>query len=551
MELNTLSFVTQMVALILALGVLHQPLGAYLANTFTSRKHWAAERALYKVAGIDAAAEQHWKVYLRSLLVFSAVAIVVVFAGQLLQGNLPFSQGHGGVDPWMAMNTAISFVTNTNWQTYVPETALGYGVQMMLLAGQNFLSAAVGLAVVVALIRGFVRAQSDTVGNFWVDLSRGTFRVLLPLSILAALVLILTGVVQNWGGQGIASIANNTAQTIPGGPVASQEAIKLLGTNGGGYFNANSAHPFENPSAFSNLFEVLLILVVPFSLPAMYGRMVGDKRQGYTILSVMVAFWITSSTLMAWALNAFAGKGTGVGEGIEQRFGLAPTAIFATATTLTSTGAVNAAHDSLPPLAGGLAMLNMMLGEIAPGGVGSGLYGMLILAIVAVFIGGLMVGRTPEFLGKKIGAKQMKYVAIYILVTPFLALTGTAITVAIPALAANASATGPHGFSEILYAFTSAANNNGSAFGGITSSGPGLATMLAIAMLFGRFLPIALVIALAGSLAKQRKTPATAGTLATHGVLFALLLGGISLLVTALTYFPALALGPAAEGILK
>lgn len=551
MELNTLSFITQLAVLIIALGALHQPLGAYLAKTFTSTKDLAAERVLYKVSGVDAHAQQHWKIYLKSLLAFSAVAIVVVFAGQLLQGFLPFNQGHGAVDPWVAMNTAVSFVTNTNWQTYVPETTLGFGVQMLLLAVQNFLSAAVGLAVVVALIRGFTRERSDSVGNFWVDLSRASFRVLLPIGFLGALVLMLTGVIQNWSGTSFTTLASHAAQTIPGGPVASQEAIKLLGTNGGGYFNANSAHPLENPTAFSNLFEVFLILLIPFSLPAMYGRMVGSKRQGYTILTVMAAFWLISSSLMAWALNSFVGKGTGVGEGIEQRFGIAPTALFATATTLTSTGAVNAAHDSLPPLAGGLAMMNMMLGEIAPGGVGSGLYGMLMLAIVAVFIGGLMVGRTPEFLGKKIGAQQMKYVAVYILVTPFLALTGTAITVAIPALAANAPATGPHGFSEILYAFTSASNNNGSAFGGITSSGPGLATMLALAMLIGRFLPIILVIALAGSLAKQRKIPATAGTLATHGPLFAVLLGGIALLVTALTYFPALALGPAAEGILK
>ena len=509
------------------------------------------ERGLYKLSGIDPQADQHWKVYLRSLLAFSIVSIVVLFLAQLLQGILPFNQGLGAVDPWVAMNTAVSFVTNTNWQTYVPETTLGFGIQMMLLAVQNFLSAAVGLAVVVALIRGLVRAQTSNLGNFWVDLTRGTLRVLLPMAVIGAVVLMITGVIQNWGGTSIHTLVTGAQQTVPGGPVASQEAIKLLGTNGGGYFNANSAHPFENPTAFSSLFQVFLILVIPFSLPAMYGRMVGDKRQGYTVLTVMVAFWLISTSLMAWAIAAFSGSGTSVGEGFEQRLGVAPSALFATATTLTSTGAVNVAHDSLPPLAGGLAMLNMMLGEIAPGGVGSGLYGMLILAVVAVFIGGLMVGRTPEFLGKKIGAPQMKLVALYILVTPTLVLLGTAITVATPALAAAAPAQGPHGFSEILYAFTSAANNNGSAFGGITSSGPGLATLLALAMFLGRFLPIALVLALAGSLAKQRKIPATTGTLATHGPLFAVLLGGISLILTALTYFPALALGPAAEGLLK
>lgn len=551
MDLNIFSLATQLAILIVVLAALHQPLGKYLAATFTSHKHLAVERGLYKLSGVDPQADQHWKVYLRSLLAFSIVSIVVLFLAQLLQGVLPFNQGMGAVDPWVAMNTAVSFVTNTNWQAYAPETTLGFGIQMMLLAVQNFLSAAVGLAVVVALIRGLVRAQTSNLGNFWVDLSRGTIRVLLPLAVIGAVVLMVNGVIQNWGGTSIHTLVTGAAQTVPGGPVASQEAIKLLGTNGGGYFNANSAHPFENPTAFSSLFEVFLILVIPFSLPAMYGRMVGDKRQGYTVLTVMVAFWLGSTALMAWAIAAFSGSGTSVGEGFEQRLGVAPSALFATATTLTSTGAVNVAHDSLPPLAGGLAMVNMMLGEIAPGGVGSGLYGMLILAVVAVFIGGLMVGRTPEFLGKKIGAPQMKLVALYILVTPTLVLLGTAITVATPALAAAAPAEGPHGFSEILYAFTSAANNNGSAFGGITSSGPGLATLLALAMFLGRFLPIALVLALAGSLAKQRKIPATTGTLATHGPLFAALLGGVSLILTALTYFPALALGPAAEGLLK
>ncbi|AIY01798.1 potassium-transporting ATPase subunit A [Arthrobacter sp. PAMC 25486] len=551
MDLNFFSLATQLAILLVVLAAVHQPLGKYLAKTFTSHKHLAVERGLYKLSGIDPQADQHWKVYLRSLLAFSIVSIVVLFLGQLLQGILPFNQGLGAVDPWVAMNTAVSFVTNTNWQTYAPEATLGFGVQMMLLAVQNFLSAAVGLAVVVALIRGLTRAQTNNLGNFWVDLTRGALRVLLPMAIVGAVVLIITGVIQNWGGTAIHTLVTGAQQTVPGGPVASQEVIKLLGTNGGGYFNANSAHPFENPTAFSSLFQVFLILVIPFSLPAMYGRMVGDKRQGYTVLTVMVAFWLISTSLMAWAIAAFTGSGTSVGEGFEQRLGGAPSALFATATTLTSTGAVNVAHDSLPPLAGGLAMLNMMLGEIAPGGVGSGLYGMLILAVVAVFIGGLMVGRTPEYLGKKIGAPQMKLVALYILVTPTLVLLGTAITVATPALAAAAPAEGPHGFSEILYAFTSAANNNGSAFGGITSSGPGLATLLALAMFLGRFLPIALVLALAGSLAKQRKIPATTGTLATHGPLFAVLLGGISLILTALTYFPALALGPAAEGLLK
>lgn len=549
MQLNVLSFVTQLGILLVVLAAVHQPLGAYLAGTFTSHRDLKVERGFYKLAGVDAGADQRWTVYLRSVIAFTMVSIVAVYLLQRMQGILPFSQRMTGVDPWVAMNTAVSFATNTNWQTYAPEVTLGFGVQMFLLAVQNFLSAAVGICVAVALIRGITRSKTRQLGNFWVDLTRAALRLLLPISLLAAVVLVIGGVVQNFVATDITTITGQAAQTIPGGPVASQEAIKLLGTNGGGYFNANSAHPFENPNTFTNLFEIFLILLVPSALPAMYGRMVGDKRQGYTVLTVMGAFWLISSSLMVWAMSA--GAGVGLGEGFEQRLGVAPSSLFATATTLTSTGAVNVAHDSLPPLAGGLLMLNMMMGEVAPGGVGSGLYGMLVLAIVTVFIAGLMVGRTPEFLGKKIGARQMKLVALYILVTPFLVLAGTATTVALGDLSSAAPATGPHGFSEILYAFTSAANNNGSAFGGITSSGPGLATLLALAMLLGRMLPIVLVLTLAGSLAEQRKIPVTVGTVHTHGALFGAMLGGVCIILTALTYFPALALGPAAEGLVK
>ncbi len=549
MQLNVLSFVTQLGILLVVLAAVHQPLGAYLAGTFTSHRDLKVERGFYKLAGVDAGADQRWTVYLRSVIAFTMVSIVAVYLLQRMQGILPFSQRMTGVDPWVAMNTAVSFATNTNWQTYAPEVTLGFGVQMFLLAVQNFLSAAVGICVAVALIRGITRSKTSQLGNFWVDLTRAALRLLLPISLLAAVVLVIGGVVQNFVATDITTITGQAAQTIPGGPVASQEAIKLLGTNGGGYFNANSAHPFENPNTFTNLFEIFLILLVPSALPAMYGRMVGDKRQGYTVLTVMGAVWLISSSLMVWAMSA--GAGVGLGEGFEQRLGVAPSSLFATATTLTSTGAVNVAHDSLPPLAGGLLMLNMMMGEVAPGGVGSGLYGMLVLAIVTVFIAGLMVGRTPEFLGKKIGPRQMKLVALYILVTPFLVLAGTATTVALGDLSSAAPATGPHGFSEILYAFTSAANNNGSAFGGITSSGTGLATLLALAMLLGRMLPIVLVLTLAGSLAEQRKIPVTVGTVHTNGALFAAMLGGVCIILTALTYFPALALGPAAEGLVK
>jgi potassium-transporting ATPase potassium-binding subunit len=453
------------------------------------------------------------------------------------------------------MNTAISFATNTNWQTYVPEATVGTFVQMCLLAVQNFLSAAVGIVVVVALIRGIARTKTDRLGNFWVDLARISFRVLLPMAVLAAVVMVIGGVVQNFWSTDVVNQATGVTQTIPGGPIASQEAIKILGTNGGGYFNANSAHPFENPNVFISMFEVFLILLIPSALPYAYGRMVGDQRQGYTVVGVMGALWLASTLLMGWAVAGAQGTATaaagGLGEGFEQRFGAAQSSIFATATTLTSTGAINVAHDSLPPLAGGVAMVNMMLGEVAPGGTGSGLYGLLILAIVSVFIAGLMVGRTPEFLGKKIGPREMKLTAMYILVTPVVVLATAGITVLLPDAMSNAPASGPHQFSEVLYAFTSGANNNGSAFGGITSSGPYLSTMMGVAMLLGRFLPMVLVLALAGSLAKQPKIPASSGTVPTHGWLFGSLLLGVTVIMTALSYFPALSLGPLAEGLLK
>ncbi|QOT22806.1 potassium-transporting ATPase subunit KdpA [Paenarthrobacter sp. YJN-D] len=555
MVFSTASFITQVAVLVLVLALLHKPLGTYMARVFSSTKHAKPERIFYRLAGVDAGTEQSWSVYLRSVLLFSLISILVIFALQRLQGVLPGSNSLPGVDPWVAMNTAISFVTNTNWQTYVPEATVGIFVQMCLLAVQNFLSAAVGIVVVVALIRGIVRTKTDRLGNFWVDLARASFRILLPIATVAAIALVIGGVVQNFWSTDVTNAATGVNQTIPGGPVASQEAIKVLGTNGGGYFNANSAHPFENPNVFTSLFQVFLILLIPSALPYMYGRMVGDQRQGHTVAAVMGALWLTSTCLMAWAVSSAQGTATaaagGLGEGFEQRLGPAASSIFAASTTLTSTGAVNVAHDSLPPLAGGVAMLNMMLGEVAPGGTGSGLYGMLVLAIIAVFIAGLMVGRTPEFLGKKISPREMKLAALYILVTPTLVLVLAAISALLPDVMANTPASGPHQFSELLYAFTSGANNNGSAFGGITSSGPYLSTLLGVAMLLGRFLPIALVLALAGSLARQRKIPVSSGTVPTHGLLFGSLLLGVTVILTALSYFPALALGPLAEGLIK
>ena len=555
MTFNSASFVVQVVALLIVLAALHKPLGVYLARVFEGTTSSRPERLFYRLAGVDADTEQTWSVYLRSVLAFSAVSILAVFGLQRLQGVLPGSGSLPGVDPWVAMNTAISFVTNTNWQTYVPETTVGIFVQMTLLAVQNFLSAAVGIVVVVALIRGIARTRTQRLGNFWVDLARTSFRVLLPLAFVAAVLMVLGGVVQNFWSTEVTNQATGVSQLIPGGPVASQEAIKILGTNGGGYFNANSAHPFENPNALISFFEVFLLLLIPSALPYALrqdgGRpeagLHGSRRDGHPVAGFH----------RPDGLGRGAGQGTataaagGLGEGFEQRFGPVPSAIFATSTTLTSTGAVNVAHDSLPPLAGGVAMVNMMLGEVAPGGTGSGLYGLLILSIISVFIAGLMVGRTPEYLGKKIGPTEMKLAAMYILVTPTLVLALSGITVLLPDIMANAPATGPHQFSEVLYAFTSGANNNGSAFGGITTSGPYLSVMLGLGMLLGRFLPIVLVIALAGSLARQGKIPASAGTVPTHGPLFGSLLLGVTVIMTALSYFPALALGPLAEGLLK
>jgi K+-transporting ATPase ATPase A chain len=552
---NTVPFIIQVLSLVLALTAVHRPLGIYLVRVFEGTTASRPERLFYRLAGVDAGTEQTWPVYLRSVLVFSAVSILAVFALQRAQGLLPGTAPLAGVDPWVAMNTAISFVTNTNWQTYVPESTVGIAVQMLLLAVQNFLSAAVGIVVAGALIRGFARTRTERLGNFWVDLARTSFRLLLPLATIAALVMVLGGVVQNFGPTEVTNSGAGVTQVVPGGPVASQEAIKILGTNGGGYFNANSAHPFENPGALVSLFEVFLLLLIPSALPYAFGRMVGDQKQGHTVAGVMGALWLVSTALTGWAVATAQGTATaaagGLGEGFESRFGAAPSAIFAASTTLTSTGAVNVAHDSLPPLAGGAVMVNMMLGEVAPGGTGSGLYGLLILSIISVFIGGLMVGRTPEYLGKKIGPTQMKLAALYILVTPLLVLALAAITVLLPDAMANAPSTGPHQFSEVLYAFASGANNNGSAFGGLTTSGPYLSTMMDVAMLLGRFLPIVLVLALAGSLARQAKVPASTGTVPTQGLLFGTLLLGVTVILTALSYFPALALGPLAEGLVK
>ncbi|WHP16659.1 potassium-transporting ATPase subunit KdpA [Cellulomonas sp. ES6] len=547
----------QLAAVVLVLAALYRPLGDAMARVYTSGRDLRVERVLYRVLGVDPGSEQSPRAYTRSVLAFSLVGVLLVYALQRLQAWLPWDLGLPGVGQHLAFNTAVSFVTNTNWQAYSPEATLGYAVQAGALAVQNFVSAAVGLAVAVALVRGFARRRSGTIGNFWVDLVRGTLRILLPLSVVAAVVLVAGGVVQSWSGfTDVTTLAGGT-QTLPGGPVASQEAIKLLGTNGGGFFNANAAHPYENPTAWTSTFEVVLLLAIPFSLPRTFGRMVGSDRQGYALLAAMASIFLVSTVALtvvemhgAGTAPQFAGAAM---EGKEQRFGVAASALYAGATTLTSTGSVNAMHDSFTALGGLFPMLNMMLGEVAPGGVGSGLYGMLVLAVVAVFVGGLMVGRTPEYLGKRIGPREIKLASLYILVTPTLVLAGTALSFAVPGVRAGVEGSmanpGVHGFSEVLYAFTSAANNNGSAFAGLTASTPWFDSALGVAMLLGRFVPVVLVLALAGSLAAQDVVPATAGTLPTHRPQFVGLLTGVAVIVTALTYFPVLALGPLAEGL--
>lgn len=544
------------VALILAL--LYRPLGDYMARIYTSRRDIGVERIFYRLIGVAPRIEQSWQAYLRSVLAFSLLGVLLLYGMQRLQSFLPISLGFPAIPEGLSFNTAISFVTNTNWQAYSPDVTMGYSVQMLGLAVQNFVSAAVGLCVALALVRAFAAVRSSTIGNFWVDVTRGVLRLLLPLSVLAAIALVAGGVIQNLSGFTTISTLAGATQSVPGGPVASQEAIKLLGTNGGGFFNANSAHPFENPTALTSLLEVVLMLAIPFSLPRTFGNIVADRRQGYAILATMVSFFVvslTALTLFETMKNGTAPElAGGAMEGKETRFGIGASALFGTTSTLTSTGAVNSMHDSYTALGGMMPMLNMMLGEVAPGGVGSGLYGLLILAIIAVFVAGLLVGRTPEYLGKKLGPREIKLASLYILVTPTLVLTGTALSFAIPVVRADVESTsiwnaGLHGMSEVLYAFTSASNNNGSAFAGLTANTPWFNAALGTAMLLGRFVPIVLVLALAGTLAAQNKVPATAGTLPTHRPQFVALLCGVTIIIVALTYFPVLALGPLAEGL--
>ncbi|MFE5796010.1 potassium-transporting ATPase subunit KdpA [Streptomyces sp. NPDC056503] len=548
-----LAGVLQLLALVAALGLSYRPLGDHMARVYSSERHLRPEKWVYKAIGANPSVEMRWPAYLRGVLAFSAVSVLFLYLLQRVQGVLPGSLGFVSIDPDQAFNTAASFVANTNWQSYYGEQAMGHVVQTGGLAVQNFVSAAVGMAVAVALVRGFARSRTGELGNFWADLVRGTVRILLPMAVVGALVLVACGAIQNFSGIHEVGQFTGGTQQWNGGAVASQEVIKELGTNGGGYFNANSAHPFENPNGLSNLFEIYLILVIPFALTRTFGRMVGSLRQGYAILGTMAVIWLGFTALMMW--TEFAGRGPafelagGAMEGKETRFGIAGSSLFSVATTLTSTGAVNSFHSSSTGFGGGITMLGMQLGEIAPGGVGSGLYGMLIMAVIAVFIAGLMVGRTPEYLGKKIGTREIKFAACYILVTPALVLCFTAASFVLDTPAHSMTNSGAHGFSEILYAFTSGANNNGSAFAGLNADTQWFNSTIGIAMLLGRFLPMVFVLALAGSLAEQTPVPETAGTLRTEKPLFTGLLVGTIMIVAGLTYFPALALGPLAEGL--
>jgi K+-transporting ATPase ATPase A chain len=548
-------------AALLGLVLVSTPLlGAYIARVFGDdaapgdRVFLPVERVLYRLGGVDPEREQPWNVYALSLLAFSAVSVVGLFLLQRVQGALPVNPtGVEGVSPALAFNTAVSFVTNTNWQNYAGEATMSHFTQMAGLTVQNFVSAAVGIAVAIALVRGITRRRSETIGNFWVDLTRSTTRILLPLALVLAVALAGLGVVQTLHGPAHAHTVAGATQAIFRGPVASQEAIKELGTNGGGPLNANSAHPFENPSGLTNLLEMWALLAIPFALTFAFGRLVGDRRQGWAIFAAMLALWVGAAALATWAevdgnpqVHALGAAGANM-EGKEVRFGAPASGLFAASTTGTSTGAVDAAHDSFTPLGGAVPLVNMMLGEVSPGGVGAGLYGMLVFAILAVFIAGLMVGRTPEYLGKKIQAAEMKLVLLYLLAVPALILTFAGISVVLGTATASILNPGPHGLSEVVYAFTSAANNNGSAFGGLSGNTDWFNTTLGLAMLGGRFLLIVPALAIAGSLARKQHVPATAGTLPTGTPLFAGLLVGVVLIVVGLTYFPVVSLGPVLE----
>lgn len=580
----------------LVLLAVTKPMGIFIARmmegkSFVNKIGAPLERLIYRVGGVNANAEMSWKTYTLALLVFNLLGVLAVYALQRAQVWLPLNPQHfPAVSPDSSFNTAISFVTNTNWQGYGGESTMGYLTQMLGLAVQNFLSAGTGLVVAIALIRGFARHTAQTIGNFWVDITRGTLYILLPISLILAVLFMGQGVIQNFdaykdvhtldttryqvpkvdaasapvkdaAGNAVMKNVSTKTQTLPMGPIASQEAIKMLGTNGGGFLNANSAHPFENPTPLTNFLQMLAIFLIPAGLCFAFGEIVGDRRQGWAVFASMFAIFVVFAAVAVWAEQSGNPALTAAGadqtltamqsggnmEGKETRFGIVATSLFTTITTSASCGAVSSMHDSLTPIGGLVPMVLMQLGEVVFGGVGTGLYTMLIYAILAVFVAGLMIGRTPEYLGKKIEVFDMKMVALVILITPILVLAGTAIAVMVDAGRAGIFNPAAHGFSEILYAFTSAANNNGSAFAGLSANTPFYNIMLAIAMWFGRFAPIIAVLAIAGSLAGKKRLQPGLGTLPTHGVLFVSLLIGTVILIGALTYVPALALGPVIE----
>ncbi|HWR48936.1 MAG TPA: potassium-transporting ATPase subunit KdpA [Pseudonocardiaceae bacterium] len=543
----------QALLVVAVLAVVHVPLGDYLSRVYTSRRHWRVETAVYRWCGIDPEAEQRWTHYLASLLAFSAVGVLVLYALLRLQAHLPLATGHRGVPPGLAFNTAVSFTTNTSWQNYAGESTLGNLAQAAGLGVQAFASAAVGLAAGLALTRGLARQHTEAVGNFWVDLLRSITRVLLPISVAFAVMLIGLGVIQNLHDpQAVATLAGGR-QIIPEGPVGSWEPIKLLSGDGGGFFNANSAHPFENPTPATNVIEIILMLLIPTAFIRTFGTMIGDRRQSWALLAVAGLLFVGALVATGAAEHAHhdpaplaAGAAT---EGTETRFGIPASATFGAAATATADGAANSSYDSFTSLGGGVLLATMMLGEISPGGAGSGLYGLLMIAMLAVFLGGLMVGRTPEYLRKRIRAPEIKLIALYHLTTPAAILVSAGLALALPAGRSGTGNPGAHGLSEIVYAFTSSANSNGSAFAGLAGNTTFYNTALGVVMLTGRYLPIIMVLALAGSLAQQRYGAVTTGTLPTHRPLFITLVTGVALILTALTFIPALALGPLAEGL--
>jgi K+-transporting ATPase ATPase A chain len=563
--------ILQIAVYFIVLVALTKPLGAYMAKVFAGERTWMhrvlrpIETAIYKICGIDENGEQHWTQYAGGVLVFSLVSLLLTYAVQRLQQWLPLNpQGLGNVGPDSAFNTAVSFTTNTNWQSYTPETTMSYLTQMVGLATHNFWSAAVGLAVAIAFVRGFSRHSVKTLGSFWVDFTRAVLYVLAPLSVVGALLLVSQGAIQNFLPYAKVTTLEGAVQTIPQGPLASQEAIKMIGINGGGFFNANSAHPYENPTPLSNFLQMLYIFIIPAGLTYTFGKMVKDTRQGWAIFAAMSVLFL-AGVFVVYPIEqagnpnlaklgiqpgATATQSGGNMEGKEVRFGIAASALFTVITTDASCGAVNNAHDSLTPLAGLVPLINIELGEVIFGGAGSGLYGMLLFAILAVFIAGLMVGRTPEYLGKKIERKEVKMMMLAVMVLAFSILGFAAAGINLNTAQSGLTNHGPHGLSEVLYAYTSGVGNNGSAFGGLNANTPFFNTTIGIAMLCGRFLMLIPLLAAAGSLAQKKLVPVSAGTFPTHGPLFVVLLAGVVTIVGALTFFPALSLGPVVEHFL-